>query len=674
MTNLSYSDKSERYEEFEASIQKNLDAAVSGNKKLFTTNAEGLFQTHLTNLPQEKQEHYNCRACRKFIDGFGDLVVVDAQGNKTSAVFNLETTPPMFIESVTAVLKSIEESKITGVFVSNQRTLGQPLTGVWSHLSLQLPSQFVNRSVLKDAHQVMAEFRQDFEMTVNATRSYSLDTVEKAITLIQAEVMYRSGRLLENAKWFKEVLVAKDNTNSEQWRNIVWNAVAKAPVGFTHIRSSMIGTLLDDIANGVPMARVQANFEEKMSTFMRSTATPSENALYEAGKTIEKLGLEDSLERRYARFDEIATAWTPKESKVAPTRSERSAGVFANLVSQAKDADTTPNLDIPAKLMTWEKFNESVLPNANKVEVLLDNASRFMAMVTAVNPEAENILQWENPFSWYYHGGVDGEMKRRVEQAGGRFEDNEIRATLIWETRTDLDIHCITPSQGHIYYGNHRSGGGHLDVDMNVSGETTKPVENIRWVNGAPNGTYKFYVHNYTNRKDYNPFKVELEVGGQIYTFQSDSNRAGERIDAFHFDYHNGTVTNMRTQESPVTVDNAEAWGVEMNQFKEVKAVTYSPNLWTGNNDNSGTHVFFLMDGVQDKSEGKGRGFFNEMLKPELREIRRVLELYTKNSPIQNPDDATACGVGYSKDSEWGLTLRVTEGSSTRMIKIDRWD
>ena len=62
------------------------------------------------------------------------------------------------------------------------------------------------------------------------------------------------------------------------------------------------------------------------------------------------------------------------------------------------------------------------------------------------------------------------------------------------------------------------------------------------------------------------------------------------------------------------------------------------------------------------------------MLKPELREIRKTLESYCANTSIEDSDNADACGVGFSKDSEWNLIVKVKNGNSSRLIKIDRWD
>ena len=141
--------------------------------------------------------------------------------------------------------------------------------------------------------------------------------------------------------------------------------------------------------------------------------------------------------------------------------------------------------------------------------------------------------------------------------------------------------------------------------------------------------------------------------------------------DVFVFDYVKGQEPRMLTHSH----SSEDVWNVESGSFVKVNAITTSPNLWGEKPvPHSGEHTFFLLDGVKDSSEGKGRGFFNETLKSEFREIRKTLEAFTANARIQDADKATACGVGFSKDGEWNLTLKVTANNSTRIIKIDRWD
>lgn len=119
---------------------------------------------------------------------------------------------------------------------------------------------------------------------------------------------------------------------------------------------------------------------------------------------------------------------------------------------------------------------------------------------------------------------IDAEIRDRVKKAGGMYDGVDIRASLIWNNTNDLDLHVITPGGEHIYYGaKQASCGGWLDVDMNVRGETTKPVENVRWAKGAaPAGRYKVFVRNFAFHGGAGPalFKLELEVGGKVKHFE----------------------------------------------------------------------------------------------------------------------------------------------------------
>lgn len=134
---------------------------------------------------------------------------------------------------------------------------------------------------------------------------------------------------------------------------------------------------------------------------------------------------------------------------------------------------------------------------------------------------------------------IDAEIRSRVVGAGGQYDNVDLRASLIWNTRDDLDLHCICPDGFRLYYGEKTHGAGSLDVDRNVRGETTKPVENIRWPKGtAPEGTYSFSVHNYAyHDTEYHSggtkpvtFTVELECNGEVQTHTGVIRSAKETI------------------------------------------------------------------------------------------------------------------------------------------------
>jgi len=114
---------------------------------------------------------------------------------------------------------------------------------------------------------------------------------------------------------------------------------------------------------------------------------------------------------------------------------------------------------------------------------------------------------------------ISARLKREAAKTG------DIRVSLIWNNRNDLDIHVISPSGEEIYYAHKRSfDGGELDVDMNVNGETIKPVENIYWPKGgAPMGRYKIFVQNYNyheRRGGVTDFQVELWVNDEVTHYE----------------------------------------------------------------------------------------------------------------------------------------------------------
>ncbi|MEP7125600.1 MAG: hypothetical protein ABJE95_32005 [Byssovorax sp.] len=127
---------------------------------------------------------------------------------------------------------------------------------------------------------------------------------------------------------------------------------------------------------------------------------------------------------------------------------------------------------------------------------------------------------------------IDAEIKTRVEAAGGQYANVDIRASLLWNNRNDLDLHVIPPSGEEVYYGHKKSAcGGWLDVDMNVGGETQKPVENVRWAKGtAPKGRYRVIVQNFGFKEQPSPtdFRVEIEVAGVVKRFDGTVSPRGE--------------------------------------------------------------------------------------------------------------------------------------------------
>lgn len=409
MASGTYVNEDDQYIEFLSSVRKRFKSMVDAGTQLFTTSATGLYEAYLAGLPEESRQHYNCRCCKDFIERYGSLVTISKNGVMQSALWDENETPPFFFASVYNMKELVLREKVSGVFYSEFQTLGQPFTGEWEHLSATLPKELVFRPNLTNARQLRAEKREDFKMLINALLEYPLEVVDQAYMLLKTESLERSEKTLGVAEWFKDLIERRAEVkNYRDKENLTWLAVATAPNGFCHVRSSMIGTLLDDIASGMDFEDISRRFADKMDSlkYQRPQAAPSAGNIAEAERIVEKLGIQRSFARRFARLDELETLWTPKGKK----EPVKSGGMFSHL--EAKGKTERPKLDMPAITMTWKKFSETVLPFAEEIEYNVKSLSdNYSAILTAVHEDAPPILKWDteekrNPFSWYvYNGG-----------------------------------------------------------------------------------------------------------------------------------------------------------------------------------------------------------------------------------------------------------------------------
>jgi Ca-activated chloride channel family protein len=177
-------------------------------------------------------------------------------------------------------------------------------------------------------------------------------------------------------------------------------------------------------------------------------------------------------------------------------------------------------MDAPEKKSTFIEAVGAILPQGGtNIEAGLNTA--FEQALINLNENGVNAVIMVSD-------GTDLSARRREEGA----RSGNIRASLSWKNRNDLDLHIITPSNEHIYYGHKKdSTGGELDVDMNVNGESTEPIENIFWQESVPPvGTYRVLVQNYNfhgDRQNPTPFMLELKNGGSIVYFDGKTNGEG---------------------------------------------------------------------------------------------------------------------------------------------------
>jgi hypothetical protein len=390
-------------------LQARFFERVAG-KPLFTTDVQNLFTEYLAYLPDEVRQWHNCHACRRFINTYGILVTINADGATAPILWDTSDAPAEIADGIERLQALVAKAKVTGVFYSAKPVWGEPITGEWRHLAVTPPRAMIWNRATQTAFQGSAEKREDYKNILFALNELPLSAVIQAITLLKTDSLYRSEKCLGVATWLHDLHVMRTATKNKAAReNLTWLAVATAPAGFCHPRASMIGTLLTDIIAGLPFDDVAAKFKAKMHPlqYQRPQAEPSAGNIAQAEKVIEQLAAAGALARRFARVEELQALWRPRE---AMREESPSKGVFAHL--KPKGTLPTPNMNIPPVVLTWEKFCRTVLIEAEQIEYwVTPRAANYCALVTACDQDAPPILQWDtaadrNPVSWYvYHRG-----------------------------------------------------------------------------------------------------------------------------------------------------------------------------------------------------------------------------------------------------------------------------
>ncbi len=381
--------------------------ATLGDQPLYTTDAHGVYDAFLAALPADARPAHTCFTCREFVKQFGKLVTIDARGRTHAAMWSAEGAPEAFRAPIAAMARTVEAARVTGVFVSDKVEWGRPLapaTGpvTWAHFSVTPKSGRVYvPSPVKSRYQVAAEKRADFAILQRGLDEFPAELVARAQTLLTNGALYRSEKCEGVARWLRDCHASRDGRKDPTAReNLTWRAVATAPTGYCHVRSTMIGTLLEDLAADLPFETVKRKFDAKMHPlqYQRPTAPPSAENIARAEAIVAALRTAGALDRRFARLADLETLWRPQPEPKA------TGGVFAHL--RASTA-TRKLADMPPVTLTWEKFARTVLPDAIRIDyrVPAENGP-FYALVTAALRDAPPIIQWDrvearNPVTWY---------------------------------------------------------------------------------------------------------------------------------------------------------------------------------------------------------------------------------------------------------------------------------
>jgi hypothetical protein len=372
--------------------------ATMQKHQLFTVDVSGdvLWQTYLSSFPEgtnplfrERTEH-DCSCCKQFIRNIGGVVAII--GDKLVSIWDVELPAIRGYKDVAKALSSLVKARpVANVYRHYERSVGtdrnfeQLVSGqkTWEHFHVTLPPAVVmGKSSIPTA---LGLQRTAYETLTRALETITMESIATVLELINQNSIYRGAEHKHLVTQFKGVADRLILTRMTQ-NQFVWSEVVKGNPALNAIRNSVIGTLLVDLSEGVPLERAVASFEAKVApaNYKRPTALVTQSMITAAKKKIEDLGLLSALERRYANIDDIKVGDILFAN--ANARRTITKDVFDVLSSNVK---AKPKLD-KVEDVSIDKFLSDILPTITSMEVLVENrhASNFVSLVAPADPTA----------------------------------------------------------------------------------------------------------------------------------------------------------------------------------------------------------------------------------------------------------------------------------------------
>lgn len=679
------------FQELNNALLSHFKEMVKNKKYLFSVavDKDELWNTYLDSFPakanpiyKERRQH-DCSCCRHFIKTMGNVVVI--QNNQMTTIWDCKVKNSVYQTVFDALSALVKSHPVSNIFISksekvgtseNYQILANGTIKKWNHFYFELPEQFVNKTN-RSIEDIKGTFRDTKHVFQRSLDEISEDSLLTVLELIDSNTLYRGQEWKKALTDFLNYKKNYQKLTTEKEKNLfLWEASAKTGIAIGRIRNHSIGALLIHISEGMDLDTAVRKYEQIVAptNYKRPKAIFTKQMLEDAKNTLMELGYLDSLNRRYATLDDITINNILFSNKDAAKRIYGTEDIFEEL---ERDVVLNPKKFSRVEEIPIEKFISDILPTANEIEIYFENKHRSN-MVSLIAPEkkdSKTMFKWNNNFGWAYSGNLTDSMKERVKAAGGRV-DGVLRFSIQWNEsgtdNSDLDAHCIEPNQHEIFFKTDKKPkvsalGGQLDVDIIQPGHAIA-VENITWLNKDKMlpGKYQFFVHQYTDRGNQDGFRAEIEFDGQIHSFDYKKGmRTGENVSVADVLLKEDGTFQIKNHLSSTT-SSIEIWHLHTNQFIPVSVIMYSPNYWDEQNGIGHRHYFFMLKDCINTEQPNG--FYNEFLKPELIQHKRVLEALGSKMRVQDVEEQLS-GLGFSSTKREELVVKV-KGNTERILKI----
>jgi hypothetical protein len=640
-----------------------------------TLDRDSIWLTYLDAFPDGTNEiyrerrTYDCSTCRQFVKNWGNVVEID--NGQVFSIWDARTRDALpegpYREVAYAMDEYVKSLPLSGIFRTSERQYGNEVTRAMVDGNLEVWNHFHGEVAAKhfttDVGTVRGNFNTSVQVFQRGLEELSSSALATVVDLIEDNALYRGEEHLRAITEFQS-LQNKYKRVVDKLPFVYENATSPA----ARFRNTVIGTLVDDLSKGMDLDAAVRSFEAKVApaNYKRPKSLITPAMVKAAMKTIDELGIEESLQRRFANIADVSidnVLWVDNDA-----RDRMKEGSIGSLLMSTAQANVKPLAkNAKPEPMSITAFMKDVLPSATGVELLVRNTheGNFVSLTTAVHGDAPNLFKWDNPFAWSYNGNVTDSIKEKVKKAGGNVTA-KLRVSLSWFNYDDLDIHVYEPNGNHIYYG---AKQGKLDIDMNAGGKRSREaVENITWSRNIQNGDYRVVVNNFSVREPGTDvgFVIETESDGRIEHY-SYKKAVRNDVEVGIMRVEDGQIVEFKTaKDIEGGSASKEIWGVATEQFQKVETVMFSPNFWDDQAHGNKHYIFTL---ANCRNDTPVRGIYNEYLRGDLTEHRKVFEIVGEKTKAQ-PTDEQVSGLGFSSTAGSSIVARVVSGNRQRLLDL----
>jgi hypothetical protein len=669
--------------------------------ELFTTvTGDALWETYLASFPPgtdpifKVATTHTCTCCKQFIRGMGNVVaIIDG---KLASIWDIKGLETPYKEVAAAMHQLVVSHPITDLYRPTEPAYGAESTKkLLEDGSVHRFNHFYGKVAKRHQSPTPDKAKGDFRTTVQVFErgltELKPEAIAQVLELIESNTLYRGAEHKQAVLAFRTMqekylslsqdghaplvrrdIMPWDDANSPE-RNISIAEPVSRKIGAQNVflwenatspaarfRNTVIGTLVQDLSEGVDLERAVASFEQKVAptNYKRTTALITSSMVKAAMATLKSLDREDAVDRRFANIKDITinnVLWADASAQA------QMKGLEALLLdSIVQDVDTK------AQNISIDDFMQNILPKAQGLEVYLKSPhlSHLMSITAPQHKDSGNLFKWSNDFAWSYNGNITDSITEKVKNAGGNV-NAKVRVSLAWYNYDDLDLECEPPIGRVIYFGNKQDV---LDVDMNAGrGHTREPVENLSWTS-LQDGKYIVNVNQFRQRETTDVgFSIQLAYSAGVFNWSFPQMVREDITKVLEFTVKDGELVSYTAAPQMVPgLNSQDVWGLQTEKFARVQTVMHSPNYWD-DNATGNKHWFFILEGCRNPDPT--RGIYNEFLSNKLEEHRKVFEVLGAKTMCQPTDDQLS-GVGFSSTKKDKLTVAVTSNGKRRQYNI----